>query len=126
MRSRCEVCSRSFDTGRGYSQHIKICLQKLKIPGFRRYIPETSDDLDTYTGSRDEPPLQQAGDGILADDHIQAPLTEDTLRTFGSSPHPEVFPAPVSEETMLTDETGILKTRSTGDYCPVYTDCNLQ
>jgi hypothetical protein len=51
IQSRCEVCSRSFNTGRGYSQHIKICLQKLKIPGFYSYISDILDDLNTYTGS---------------------------------------------------------------------------
>jgi hypothetical protein len=51
MQSRCKVCSRNFNTDRGYSQHIKIYLQKLKISGFYSYILDTLDDLNTYTSS---------------------------------------------------------------------------
>ena len=88
MYSRCENCGRKFNTGRGYSLHMKRCMQKLKIPGFRRYVRENSEGSDIYCASQN---VSQTDKGIITDDYLQAPLIEDTLGTLGESPHAEVF-----------------------------------
>ena len=91
MKSRCENCGRGFDTGRGYSLYMKRCMQKLKIPGFRRYVRENSEESDISCATQNVSQVLQTDEGITTDDYVQAPLTEDTLGTLGESPHAEVF-----------------------------------
>ena len=67
-------------------------MQKLQVPGFRRYIREDSDTSDIGCVSQDESQVLQTGEGIIADDYLPAPLTEDTLGMLGERPHSEVFP----------------------------------